>query len=457
MHVTYYPVTLADLGKSGSNIGRPLPRPAGLPRRRRGPSGPAGRNRRDARRRPRRGARLSQPPRIDRGNGSSPIRTARAGFTAAAISPASARTAISNIRAAATTRSRCVASASSCPRSNRHWRVIPRSGNAPSFPAPMRASSRGWFPISWRRRGNHPAWRTCALISPARCPEYMIPAVFVFLPSFPLTINGKLDRAALPAPGSDRPALAATFIAPKDDLEKTLARLWKTVLRQDAVGIERQFLRLGRRFAPPDHAAPATAGGAEAGDSDHRSFPVPDHPPAGRASRPQKRTGRPGQDGGPGPTSTRCFNAGAPGGGAMSGEPNPLGEGIAIIGMAGKFPGAPDLEAFWRNVRNGVESVTRFTDEELDAPALAPGEPELCPRPRHHRGGRPLRRRVLRPESARGRVHRPAAPASARDRLGGAGERGLRSGTVPGHGRRLRRVQSQQLPPAQPELQPRLP
>ncbi|MBA4143016.1 MAG: SDR family NAD(P)-dependent oxidoreductase [Nitrosospira sp.] len=40
---------------------------------------------------------------------------------------------------------------------------------------------------------------------------------------------------------------------------------------------------------------------------------------------------------------------------------------IAIIGMAGRFPGADDVETFWRNLRDGVESVTFFTDEELAA------------------------------------------------------------------------------------------
>ncbi|MGH8761737.1 MAG: SDR family oxidoreductase [Nitrosospira sp.] len=38
---------------------------------------------------------------------------------------------------------------------------------------------------------------------------------------------------------------------------------------------------------------------------------------------------------------------------------------IAIIGMAGRFPGADDVEAFWRNLREGVESITFFNDQEL--------------------------------------------------------------------------------------------
>ncbi|NIM16727.1 MAG: SDR family NAD(P)-dependent oxidoreductase [Candidatus Aminicenantes bacterium] len=38
---------------------------------------------------------------------------------------------------------------------------------------------------------------------------------------------------------------------------------------------------------------------------------------------------------------------------------------IAVIGMAGKFPGAEDIDAFWDNMKNGMESITFFTDEEL--------------------------------------------------------------------------------------------
>ena len=39
---------------------------------------------------------------------------------------------------------------------------------------------------------------------------------------------------------------------------------------------------------------------------------------------------------------------------------------IAIIGMAGRFPGAQDIATFWRNLCNGVESVTFFTDDQLE-------------------------------------------------------------------------------------------
>jgi acyl transferase domain-containing protein/acyl carrier protein len=45
-------------------------------------------------------------------------------------------------------------------------------------------------------------------------------------------------------------------------------------------------------------------------------------------------------------------------------------EGIAIIGIAGRFPGAKNIEAFWQNLRDGVESVSVFTDEDLIAAGI---------------------------------------------------------------------------------------
>src|SRR5580704_14467032 len=41
-------------------------------------------------------------------------------------------------------------------------------------------------------------------------------------------------------------------------------------------------------------------------------------------------------------------------------------EGIAIIGMAGRLPGAQDLSKFWENLKAGVESISHFTGEELE-------------------------------------------------------------------------------------------
>src|SRR5215467_10653218 len=47
-------------------------------------------------------------------------------------------------------------------------------------------------------------------------------------------------------------------------------------------------------------------------------------------------------------------------------------DGIAIVGMSGRFPQAPDLNQFWRNLQEGVEAVSFFSDAELEAAGIQP-------------------------------------------------------------------------------------
>ncbi|MGP1384067.1 MAG: amino acid adenylation domain-containing protein [Thainema sp.] len=76
-------------------------------------------------------------------------------------------------------------------------------------------------------------------------PDYMVPAAFVILDQFPLTVNGKVDRQALPAPSTDRPELGNTYIAPKAELERAIADIWQSVLNLDRVGLHDNFFDLG--------------------------------------------------------------------------------------------------------------------------------------------------------------------------------------------------------------------
>jgi amino acid adenylation domain-containing protein len=76
-----------------------------------------------------------------------------------------------------------------------------------------------------------------------RLPVYMIPSIFVTLKALPLTLNGKLDRSALPAP--DRPALEGSFVAPRTFIEETLAQIWAQVLGVERVGVYDDFFALG--------------------------------------------------------------------------------------------------------------------------------------------------------------------------------------------------------------------
>ncbi|MFO1217388.1 MAG: amino acid adenylation domain-containing protein [Burkholderiaceae bacterium] len=76
-------------------------------------------------------------------------------------------------------------------------------------------------------------------------PDYMMPAHFECLQALPLTQNGKLDRRALPAPSLTRIEGDRPFTAPRDATEQVIAAIWKAVLRVDRVSIDDNFFELG--------------------------------------------------------------------------------------------------------------------------------------------------------------------------------------------------------------------
>lgn len=76
-------------------------------------------------------------------------------------------------------------------------------------------------------------------------PAHMVPAAFVFVPEIPLTVNGKLDRAALPAPGRARPETAAPYAAPRNAMERRFADAVADIFQIDIVGVDDNFFDLG--------------------------------------------------------------------------------------------------------------------------------------------------------------------------------------------------------------------
>ncbi|QKV91249.1 non-ribosomal peptide synthase/polyketide synthase [Streptomyces sp. NA02950] len=76
-------------------------------------------------------------------------------------------------------------------------------------------------------------------------PAHMVPAAYVPLDAWPLTANGKLDRAALPAPGADTFATSGERIIPRTPAERTVAAVWAQVLGAGEVGAEDNFFALG--------------------------------------------------------------------------------------------------------------------------------------------------------------------------------------------------------------------
>lgn len=184
-------------------------------------------------------------------------------------------------------------------------------------------------------------------------PEFMVPSLFVFLDVLPLSPNGKVDRKALPRPGTAALSHKA-HAAPRKGLERDLSRIWQAVLQAEQVGMHDNFFEiggtsllciqvqkrireeLGREIALTDiFEYPTLAELARfLGQADDQSA----------VAEPEADQGRGAQ---------RASND------------------IAIIGMAGRFPDADDLDAFWKNIAAGHEALRQFGDEELLAAGVS--------------------------------------------------------------------------------------
>ncbi len=192
----------------------------------------------------------------------------------------------------------------------------------------------------------------------AALPAYMVPAVFVPVAAVPMTGNGKVDRKALPDPwaAAAESAEREPFVPPRGAFEEAVARAFAEVLGRARLGArahlfdeggssleavraaERVGALLGvdcpvvKLFEHPTVEALAAYFEAEAAA-----------PAAGAAPRANARAGREARE----------------------------GDAVAIVGMAGRFPGAEDVAAYWQNLLAGRESVTFFEPDALD-PSLDP-------------------------------------------------------------------------------------
>ena len=77
-----------------------------------------------------------------------------------------------------------------------------------------------------------------------KLPDYMVPAVFMFLEALPLNTHGKVDRRALPEPDASL-INTENYIMPSTETEKIIAGVWQKVLQLDRVGINDNFFELG--------------------------------------------------------------------------------------------------------------------------------------------------------------------------------------------------------------------
>lgn len=186
----------------------------------------------------------------------------------------------------------------------------------------------------------------------AKClPEFMVPAAFMRLDELPLTVNGKLDRRALPAPGRTRPELSQPYEAPLTAVEERVCTAFAAVLELDRVGRRDNFFELGGSSLFSLRVLAKLRDGAHEGVSVAAFFRDPT--PAAVAA----------QLGG---TSQDSFETSRLSHRMRHREDDRANEPVAVIAMAGRFPGAADVDAFWENLCAGKETIKFFSDDELD-------------------------------------------------------------------------------------------
>ena len=179
-----------------------------------------------------------------------------------------------------------------------------------------------------------------------KLPDYMIPSSFIFLNSFPMTPNGKIDRKALPMPENIRPQLSTQYTAPSNKTEDSITRIWQEVLHLERIGVNDNFFDMG------GHSLLLAQVRSKISNAIHKEVSIMDlfrYPTISTLARFLQTGNQPEPKG----------NSN----GRISGEKKDTD--IAIIGLSGRFPGAANIQEFWDNLCNGVECISRFTDEQV--------------------------------------------------------------------------------------------
>ncbi|MEO3406873.1 amino acid adenylation domain-containing protein [Mucilaginibacter sp. CAU 1740] len=176
-------------------------------------------------------------------------------------------------------------------------------------------------------------------------PDYMLPSAYVWLKELPKTTSGKVDRKALPKPDIKRPELDVLYKAPSTPTEKNIAAVLIDLLQFDKVGVNDNFFQLGGNslLALKTVALLKQRFGYEVPITKLYQYPT--------------ITGIANLISGVG---KQTFAS------AKKTKNNGTNNDVAIIGMAGRFPGADTIEQFWQLLAEGREGTSFFSTEELD-------------------------------------------------------------------------------------------
>jgi amino acid adenylation domain-containing protein len=207
-----------------------------------------------------------------------------------------------------------------------------------------------------------------------RLPEFMTPTHFVWLAQLPLTANGKLDARALPAFATTRPELVQPYLQHVNAAERLVCDAFAQALGVHPVGRLDNFFELGGTSLLVLRVLALLSKQAGKGQSPSQLSTTTffKNPTAAALARAMTTQPSGGLDATRMPQQQRQPPNNALADHALANEP------IAIIAMAGRFPGAGNVEQFWDNLCAGRDSITFFQDAELDTSLPASLTSDAC-------------------------------------------------------------------------------
>ncbi|MDC5825306.1 amino acid adenylation domain-containing protein [Vibrio europaeus] len=211
----------------------------------------------------------------------------------------------------------------------------------------------------------------------AALPDYMVPSFFVPLADFPRTATGKVDHARLPLPES-----TAEDVLPfteggeaVDNVIQPIQSVWQALLNQVPVNLQDNFFDLGGNSLLMMQLQQAlnTQFGVDIKLTELFALPTI----SAQAQRVRTLLGQAELESVLDEARETTRHGRVPSG----------GRDIAIIGMSGQFPGASDVEEYWQNIRDEVESIRHFDQATLREAGI---DEAMLNHPDHVASGAPL-------------------------------------------------------------------
>lgn len=177
-------------------------------------------------------------------------------------------------------------------------------------------------------------------------PEFLIPSFFMWVNDFPLTTNGKIDKNNLPLPEYVRPDSAPLLRKPRTEIEKDIVKVWIEELKIPVIGIDDNFFEIGGTSLISQRVATKLR---KILNLKIAVTNIYQYPTVATLSNYLEITNK----------LPSLSNFSTPKNDKQSGD-------VAIIGMAGRFPGAESIVELWDILKEGKETITFFKSDEID-------------------------------------------------------------------------------------------